>query len=270
GVQSDWLTSFSGGYSYGTNLEGALGSLGFRPDSNATEPCCGGKKGKNGRTVTMMTEDLGNPIMPRSETGTSEVTNRYAFSGDFETWLAQNNDDGFFPDDPAEAYDLYQQVYGNQHTEYADAMDTARNEEKAMAHLKVWITFFRMTEEVFYVLPGSAFGSLAKGSSRLFRFNGILPDRFTAFRNFGNNELAAFQKAGNKFSFGKDFQEKQFWLDQKGLDFWKNSTFAKPNTIKISLPQSHMRYYRFLDGHNALSYGPGDLRALNNVFRMVK
>ncbi|MHA7060280.1 hypothetical protein ACWGOQ_0023895, partial [Aquimarina sp. M1] len=102
--------------------------------------------------------------------GTSEVTNRYAFSGDFETWLAQNNDDGFFPDDPAEAYDLYQQVYGNQHTEYADAMDMGRNEEKAMAHLKVWMTFFRMTEEVFYVLPGSAAGAMARGSGRVFSY----------------------------------------------------------------------------------------------------
>lgn len=61
----------------------------------------------------------------------------------------------------------------------------------------------------------------------------------TLYRNFGWNELSSIKNTGGKFSiYPNQFQDKQFWVGESGMDMWTNSSFAKPFTAKITVPKS--------------------------------
>lgn len=61
----------------------------------------------------------------------------------------------------------------------------------------------------------------------------------TLYRNFGWNELSSIKNAGGKFSIHPNqFQGKQFWVGESGMNMWTNSSFAKPFTAKITVPKS--------------------------------
>jgi RHS repeat-associated protein len=138
------------------------------PDGGSTcpDPPCGGGVVDGGELDTVYL--TGNGGSSGFNTWTSEVVDRYAFSGSFGQWHQQFG--SAFSNIPSLAYDQWDVSYGTEHTAFADRMDRARNAEKTMAHLEVWLTFFHEAEELAYVLPGSALGSLARSSGRVFSY----------------------------------------------------------------------------------------------------
>jgi len=59
------------------------------------------------------------------------------------------------------------------------------------------------------------------------------------YRNFGWNELNSTREAAWSFSIHPNqFQGKQFWVGESGMQMWNNSSFAKPFTAEITVPKS--------------------------------
>jgi RHS repeat-associated protein len=98
----------------------------------------------------------------------------------------------------------------------------------------------------------------------------------TLYRNFGWNELNSIKESGGDFSIHPgQFQSKQFWVGESGLDMWTKSTFAKPFTAKISIPESFVTpgsvNYIFLepdmtvDGFPGGTVLPQNLQLFNSV-----
>ncbi|MFC7346923.1 RHS repeat domain-containing protein [Chryseobacterium zhengzhouense] len=84
----------------------------------------------------------------------------------------------------------------------------------------------------------------------------------TLYRNFGWNELSSIKNAGGKFSIHPNqFQGKQFWVGESGMDMWTNSSFAKPFTAKITVPKSFVtpghKNYIFMESNMMIDGFPG-------------
>ncbi len=152
--------------------------------------------------------------------------------------------------------------------------DKEAREERLRQKLWIFTSYFWMAEDVLSVYqPVNAFaGITSRVTAKSYSFSGILSknsDDVIAYRNFGPDEYAAFRADGNKFSLlDNGFGEKQFWLDDAGLEFWMNSSFSKAYTIKIRIPKSLTQYERMLDGHRALSFDKYTLPKLNNNFKI--
>ncbi len=224
----------------------------------ATDP---GKK----RKVTMMTGDLSDPIFEGGEGWTTEVMGDYSYYGSESSYESDYPE--FAGLSLADKNLLWNAKYSSAFGSYANQLEgllQERERQRRGAHLLHFGKFMAMMWGM-----GTNYNiSLKPLPTKSFNFKGILSDRIFAYRNFGSNELAAFRADGNQFSLKGDFGRKQFWLDHKGLNMWKNSSFAKPHTIQISVPRSHMRFYRYLDGNHALDYGANSLNTLNSSFRI--
>lgn len=153
----------------------------------------------------------------------------------------------------------------------------AKEAQEEYLRQKLWIfcVYFYMAEDVMMTYSGNLglTASTARVTSKSYSFSGILSkssDDIYAYRNFGANEYKAFRANGNKFSLKENgFGEKQFWLEEKGLDMWRgNPLFEKPFTIKIKVPKSLTEYERMLDGNRALSFDKYSLPKLNNNFKI--
>lgn len=106
-------------------------------------------------------------------------------------------------------------------------------------------------------------------TAKPFGFRGLNPKatRINIRRNVSTEELANFKADGNKFSIlDEGFGQKQFWLDDAGLNFWTKSKLSGSYNINGTVPSSHNRFYRYLDGYDALDYGLKDIDILNQEF----
>jgi len=101
----------------------------------------------------------------------------------------------------------------------------------------------------------------------------------TLYRNFGWNELSSLKNAGGKFSIHPNqFQGKQFWVGESGMNMWTNSSFAKPFTAKIIVPKScvtpgHRNYIfmepgMMIDGFPGGTVLPSNLQRFNSNMRI--
>ncbi|MHA7060265.1 RHS repeat-associated core domain-containing protein, partial [Aquimarina sp. M1] len=219
GVQSDWLTSFSGGYSYGTNLQGALGSLGFRPDSNSTEPCCGGKKG---RTVTMMTEDL-------VSYGTDEDN-----SGEFDERtpdFIRNGDFDFVSDTPGTLED-YNARWGTNYTNdnlggqyYYNTLYRPQREE---LHAGIYAAQAEAAEYVSIILPmgpAAAVGAV-KGAITLGRLGKFLKQSKFIFRGITTKVTNKLGQRTFAIGFRNKVTQHAFTLERHGFNTKFGSTIS--------------------------------------------
>jgi hypothetical protein len=92
------------------------------------------------------------------------------------------------------------------------------------------------------------------------------------YRNFGWNELASLKATGGKFTIHpSQFQGKQFWVGESGLNMWTNSTFSKPFTARVSIPKSFVtpgnKDYIFLESDMMIDTFPGGTVLPSNLER---
>lgn len=101
----------------------------------------------------------------------------------------------------------------------------------------------------------------------------------TLYRNFGWNELSSIKNAGGNFSIHPNqFQGKQFWVGESGMNMWTNSSFAKPLTAKITVPKSfvtpgHKNYIfmesdMIIDGFPGGTVLPSNLKKFNSAMKI--
>jgi len=101
----------------------------------------------------------------------------------------------------------------------------------------------------------------------------------TLYRNFGWNELSSIKNAGGSFSIHPNqFQGKQFWVGESGMNMWTNSSFAKPFTAKITVPKSfvtpgHKNYIfmesdMMIDGFPGGTVLPSNLKKFNSAMKI--
>jgi hypothetical protein len=96
---------------------------------------------------------------------------------------------------------------------------------------------------------------------------GAIEDGTTiVYRNFGWNEFNSLRANGNMFEIGSNFGSKQFWLDEQGINWWNNTSFAKNFTAKITVNnEALINGYKFMDAgkYNAISF---DSQEALNIF----
>ena len=100
------------------------------------------------------------------------------------------------------------------------------------------------------------------------------------YRNFGPNELESIKANGGKFSIHPNqFQGKQFWVGEDGLNMWTKSRFSKPYTAKITIPKSFVtpgsKNYIFMEPDMIIDGFPGgtvlseNLQQFNDAMRIL-
>ena len=71
--------------------------------------------------------------------------------------------------------------------------------------------------------------------------NSLLDERVAIYRNIGFNEFESLKNNGGKFTIHPNaYNGKQFWLDESALEWWRNTKFAKPIDVKLTIPKSYI------------------------------
>ena len=121
---------------------------------------------------------------------------------------------------------------------------------------------------------GSSIGITTIGKSMFLGGGGattptIAPPQLTTtvYRNFGWNELSSLKLNNGNFTIMENgFGAKQFWLNEKSLNWWKASSFSKPFTAKISVEVNalkHGHYFKDYGQYEAVSF---DSQSALNIF----
>lgn len=111
--------------------------------------------------------------------------------------------------------------------------------------------------ELSLTAAGTAVGKVGKLGNL-----GKIRGNATLYRNFGWNELSSLKESGGKFSIHPNqFQGKQFWVGESGMEMWTNSSMAKPFTAKIKIPKSFVtpghKNFIFMESEMIIDGFPG-------------
>lgn len=162
-------------------------------------------------------------VSPNSISGSSvpsSESDKYSYGGTPEQYVKQY---GFM------THNEWQEKHGSAWNKYRHQLIREEANERALAHLKVWLTFFDQIEDVAQVMPGSALGNLGRSFGRTF-LGGLKGIKSSG--NLIQFEQYALRAADDGFYpvMKRGFKQPQelAWLD-KG-DVWKFGTTKNPFT----------------------------------------
>jgi hypothetical protein len=132
---------------------------GMSPEGGDTDPLPVGTVTKGVPHAGDLNEVVVSPNKISGSSVPSSESDKYSYGGTPSQYVKQY---GFM------THNEWQEKHGSAWNKYRHQLIREEANERALAHLKVWLTFFDQIEDVAQVMPGSAFGQLGRGLGKTF------------------------------------------------------------------------------------------------------